>query len=105
MARNSIPDAFCWTCCCPKLGGREAMQALKHDLPTAQIPILVFSSLPQTNEERRRDEGAAGYFDKSRLVEGAAAEEKELIRLIETIVQKSRKSNALQTSFSEPVAD
>ena len=91
VARKSIPDVILLDMLLPKLGGREVMQALKHDLLTAKIPILVFSSLPQTNEQRLRDEGAAGYFEKARLVEGAAGGEKELIELIETTVQRSRK--------------
>lgn len=106
VARNSIPDVILLDMLLPKLGGREVMQALKHDPPTAQIPILVFSSLPQTNEERLRDDGAAGYFEKSRLAEGAAGGEKELIELIENIVRKSRKAGAsgVQTSSSGAVA-
>ena len=101
VARNSIPDVILLDLLLPKLGGREVMQALKHDLPTAQIPILVFSSLPQANEERLRGDGAAGYFEKSRLVEGAAGGEKDLIELIENIVQKSRKA-ALARTQSTP---
>ena len=62
VARNNIPDVILLDMLLPKLGGREVMQTLKRDPPTAQIPILVFSSLPQTNEERLRDDGAAGYF-------------------------------------------
>ena len=51
---------------------------------------MVFSGLPQTNEGRLKNEGAAGYFEKSRLMEEAATGQKELIQLIEDIVQKSR---------------
>lgn len=66
------------------------MQALRGDPSTAQIPVLVFSSLPQANELKLKDEGAAGYFEKSRLAEQVAAGAKELIQLIENIVGKSR---------------
>ena len=100
VARASIPDVILLDMLLPKLGGREVMQALKEDLPTAQIPILVLSSLPQSNEERLRDEGAAGYFEKSRLLEGTVAGEKELIRLIEMIVQRARRSHAATAQTS-----
>ena len=66
------------------------MQGLKHDPPTACIPILVFSGLQQTNEGRLKNERAAGYFEKSRLVEGVAEGPKELIQLIEDIVKSQR---------------
>jgi CheY-like chemotaxis protein len=102
VARNSIPDVILLDMLLPKLGGREVMQALKKDPPTAQIPILVFSSLPQTNEERLREDGAAGYFEKARLVEGAAGGEKELIDLIENIVQKSRKATSARGTNEPP---
>jgi CheY-like chemotaxis protein len=104
VARKNIPDIILLDMLLPKLGGCEVMQALKHDLPTAQVPILVFSSLPQANEERLIGEGA-DYFEKSRLVEHAGGGEKELIRLIEKIVQKSRKTSApAQTSAPGAVA-
>jgi CheY-like chemotaxis protein len=90
VASTSIPDLILLDMLLPKLGGREVMQALKRDPATVKIPILFFSSLSQANEARLKNEGAAGYFEKSRLVEHSAAGEKELIQLIETIVQKSR---------------
>jgi CheY-like chemotaxis protein len=89
LAREAIPDIILLDMLLPKLGGREVMQALRGDPSTAQIPVLVFSSLPQANELKLKDEGAAGYFEKSRLVEQAAGA-KELIQLIENIVGKSR---------------
>jgi CheY-like chemotaxis protein len=100
VARKSIPDIILLDMLLPKLGGREVMQTLKREPTTAQIPILVFSSLPQTNEERLIVEGAAGYFEKSRLQESGAGGQKALIELIEKIVQKSRTSSepAGQTS-------
>ena len=69
-----------------------AVGLLTRFAAAAQIPILVFSSLPQANEERLKDDGAAGYFEKSRLVDGPGGGEKELIELIQNTVQKSRKA-------------
>jgi CheY-like chemotaxis protein len=90
MARETIPDIILLDMMLPKLGGREVMQALRSDPPTARIPILFFSSLSQANELKLTGEGAAGYFSKSRLAEHPAAGEKELIKLIENLVQSSR---------------
>jgi CheY-like chemotaxis protein len=93
LAHEAIPDIILLDIMLPKLGGREVMQALRSDPPTAQIPVLVFSSLPQANEVKLKDEGAAGYFEKSRLVEHSDTGAMELIQLIENIVRKSREQN------------
>jgi CheY-like chemotaxis protein len=93
LAREAIPDIILLDMLLPKLGGREVIQALRRDLPTAQIPVLVFSSLPQANEVKLAHEGAAGYFEKSRLVKDAAKGEGELIQLIENILRTSRAQN------------
>lgn len=93
IARESVPDIILLDMLLPKLGGREVMQALKHDSPTACIPIVIFSGLPQANEGRLKNEGAAGYFEKSRLMEGDTAGQKELIELIEETVRNSRDAN------------
>lgn len=90
LARQTIPDIILLDMLLPKLGGREVLHALRADAPTARVPVLFFSSLSQANEAKLTEEGAAGYFAKSRLAEHPAAGEKELIQLIEKLVQHSR---------------
>ena len=93
LARGTIPDIILLDMLLPKLGGREVMQSLRESTSTAQIPVLVFSSLPQANEGKLKREGAAGYFEKSRLVEQGSGE-RELVELIEELVQESRTRQA-----------
>lgn len=95
LAREAIPDIILLDMLLPKLGGREVIQALRKDPPTAQIPVLVLSSLPQANEVKLTQDGAAGYFSKSRLVADAAKGAGELIQLIENILRKFREQNKL----------
>jgi CheY-like chemotaxis protein len=90
LAREKIPDIVLLDMLLPKLGGREVIRALRNDAPTAHIPVLVFSSLSQANELKLTEEGAAGYFSKSRLAEHPATGEKELIQLMEKLIQASR---------------
>lgn len=90
LAREKIPDIVLLDILLPKLGGREVIRALRNDAPTAHIPVLVFSSLSQANELKLTEEGAAGYFSKSRLAEHPATGEKELIQLMEKLIQASR---------------
>lgn len=90
LARENIPDIVLLDMLLPKLGGREVMRALRADAPTARIPVLIFSSLSQANELKLTEEGAAGYFAKSRLAEHPDAGEKELFQLIENLVSRAR---------------
>jgi hypothetical protein len=66
------------------------MHALRADPPTARIPVLFFSGLSQANELKLMEEGAAGYFAKSRLAEHPASGEQELIQLIDELVRSAR---------------
>ena len=93
-AREAVPDIVLLDMLLPKLGGREVMLALRADPSTARIPVLFLSSLSQANESKLTEEGAAGYFAKSRLAERPAAAEKELIQLIDKLVQSARAASA-----------
>lgn len=67
QACNKLPDVIILDMMLPKLAGPELLQLLKHDARTAHIPVIVLSSLAQKNEKKLKDEGAAAYFEKSKL--------------------------------------
>jgi CheY-like chemotaxis protein len=67
MAIKNVPDVVLLDMLLPKLAGLEVLQELKHNPATANVPIIVLSSLSQKNEERLKSDGAAAYFEKSRL--------------------------------------
>jgi CheY-like chemotaxis protein len=93
LAREKVPDIVLLDMLLPKLGGREVMAALRADAPTARIPVLFFSGLSQANEAKLKEDGAAGYFAKTRLAEHPAAGEKELFALIEKLVKNAQERN------------
>jgi len=101
LAKEKIPDIILLDMLLPKLGGREVMHALRSAAPTAHIPVLIFSSLSQANELKLTDEGAAGYFAKSRLAENPAGAEKELVKLIAGLVQRSRENAAAKSNAAQ----
>ncbi len=68
VAAEKSPDLVLLDMMLPKLGGPEVLQALKSNATTAHIPVIVLSSLPQTNEDRLKHDGAVAYFEKSRLL-------------------------------------
>jgi response regulator RpfG family c-di-GMP phosphodiesterase len=76
----------------PKLSGPEVLQALKKDPATARIPVIVLSSLSQCNEAKLTQEGAASYFEKSRMLDNARGEAAFL-----DMISKVLKSNVVKT--------
>jgi len=67
MAIKNVPDVVLLDMLLPKLAGLEVLQELKHNPATANVPIIVLSSLSQKNEEKLKSDGATAYFEKSRL--------------------------------------
>ncbi len=89
LARTTAPDLVLLDMLLPKLGGPEVLRTLRKDPETSMIPIIVLSSLPQSNEEKLKAEGAAAYLEKSRLDLGNDSE--ALLQVVaETLAQQSR---------------
>ena len=65
LARESVPDLILLDMLLPKLGGPEVLRSLRTTPRTAQVPVVVLSSLPQSNEARLKKDGATAYIDKS----------------------------------------
>jgi CheY-like chemotaxis protein len=66
-ARTLRPDLILLDMLLPKLPGPEVLKALKKDLRTADIPVVVFTGLSQKNAPRLQHDGAFGYLEKSEL--------------------------------------
>lgn len=67
IAHSSIPDLILLDMLLPKLGGQEVLQALRSNLVTASIPVVVLSSLPQKNAAKLMKASTTAYFEKSKL--------------------------------------
>ena len=99
LAQEKIPDIVLLDMLLPKLGGAEVIRALKGNLATAGIPVLVLSSLPQANEQKLKTEGAAGYFEKSRLLAKNGGEA-DFVIMIETLIRESKDEERVKASFA-----
>ncbi|HUK23499.1 MAG TPA: response regulator [Terriglobales bacterium] len=83
VAQSKTPSVIVLDMMLPKISGLQLLQALKQDPRTAGIPVIVMSSLPQSNEAKLKESGAAGYLEKSQLgVEAGAANLLQMIRSI-----------------------
>jgi CheY-like chemotaxis protein len=92
VARESHPDLILVDMLLPSLDGPEVLRALKKDPITAQIPAIVKSSLEQKNETRLKKDGAAVYFEKSKL--GLDTDSQSLIQVvIEALAQRHTSAN------------
>jgi CheY-like chemotaxis protein len=67
IAQAASPDIIPYDMLRPKLSGPEVLPALKINPLTAAIPVIVSSGLSQKNEAKLIKDGAAAYFEKSRL--------------------------------------
>ena len=69
LAEKNVPDLVLLDMLLPKLSGPEVLKALKANELTAQIPVMVLSSLSQKNEEKLMADGAAAFLEKGPLLE------------------------------------
>lgn len=67
LAVEHKPDLIVLDMMLPKMSGPDVLHALRKNDVTAEIPVMVLTSLPQSNEERLIHEGATAYFEKSLL--------------------------------------
>ncbi len=88
LAREQLPSLILLDMMLPKVSGPQLLQALKQDPRTAGIPVIVLSSLPQSNEAKLKSEGAAAYFEKAKL--GIEAGSNGLIRAIQDVLKENK---------------
>lgn len=67
MVKETTFDLIILDLLLPRLGGEHVLRALHEDPATAKIPVIVVSSLPQSNEEKLKQDGAVAYIAKSKL--------------------------------------
>ncbi len=87
LAGHTVPDVIVLDMLLPKVSGEQVLQILKGDPLTADIPVIILSSLSQQNEERLKKAGATAYFEKAKLIDGASSG-----RLHEAITNAVRES-------------
>ena len=67
-AREQKPDLILLDMILPKLSGPEVLRQLKSDPETAEIPVVVLSSLTEKNRQKLLEEGAEDYIEKNTLM-------------------------------------
>ncbi|MGA7753876.1 MAG: response regulator [Candidatus Sulfotelmatobacter sp.] len=67
VARAKRPDVILLDMLLPKMTGLDVLRALKRDIETARIAVVVFTGLSQKNAVRLQQDGAFAYLEKSEL--------------------------------------
>jgi CheY-like chemotaxis protein len=86
LARESAPDLILLDMLLPKVGGPEVLRSLRTTPLTARVPVVVLSSLPQSNEARLKKDGATAYIDKSTLALDQHSE--SLIEIVKRVLHE-----------------
>jgi CheY-like chemotaxis protein len=86
VASAESPDVILLDMLLQKMAGPDVLKALKINPKTATIPVIVLSSLAQRNEAKLKRDGAAGYYEKSRM---RADNGSGLVELIHTLLRES----------------
>lgn len=67
FAHQEKPDLILLDLLLPKMNGPEVLQHLKSDPETAEIPVIILSSLTERNRQKLIEAGAEEYIEKSSL--------------------------------------
>lgn len=67
MAGEQLPDLILLDMLLPKLSGPDVLIALKRDVLTKGIPVVVMTGMSQKNAARLQGDGAFGFLEKSVL--------------------------------------
>jgi CheY-like chemotaxis protein len=95
---ESHPDLILLDMLLPKLGGEHVLQALRQDPATTRIPVIVVSSLPQSNADKLKEAGAMAYIEKSKL--DIIRHGENLVRLVNAALHRAKAEYAV--SFEGP---
>jgi CheY-like chemotaxis protein len=94
LARGNHPDLILLDMMLPKISGPDVLHTLKSDPATADIPIVVLTSLSQMNAEKLRQEGAAAFLEKGQLVE----KPQPLLETIKAVLERHNSAKAGSTT-------
>jgi CheY-like chemotaxis protein len=98
IACEKVPDLIVLDMMLPKMPGQQLLHELKNDPRTSGIPVIVLSSLPKSNADRLKNEGAVAYFEKASL--GIDQGSSKLVEAIGNVLTTNRSAVASAAKFS-----
>jgi CheY-like chemotaxis protein len=98
LARKQLPDLILLDMLLPKVSGPDVLMALKKDTLTNAIPVVVITGMSQKNAARLREDGAAGFLEKSELELDKGSE--KLLAAVREILEKITEAARTATEWS-----
>jgi len=99
LAVESKPDLVLLDMMLPKLSGQEVLQQLCLNPSLTSTPVIVLTSLSESNRQKLLSEGASLYFEKSLV--GVDNGSRLLLDAIENLLARTNKVKAASPT-SEP---
>jgi DNA-binding response OmpR family regulator len=96
LALESKPDLVLLDMMLPKLSGQEVLQRLRLNASSKSIPVIVLTSLSQSNRPKLLSEGASLYFEKSLV--SADNGSRPLLDAIEKLLAGASKAKAASST-------
>jgi CheY-like chemotaxis protein len=69
LASSGSPEVIILDLLLPKMGGPDVLRLLKKEKATAQIPVIILSSLSKQNADKLIKEGAFAFLEKGSMVD------------------------------------
>jgi DNA-binding response OmpR family regulator len=92
LAVESKPDLVVLDMMLPKLSGQEVLQQLRLNPSSTSTPVIVLTSLSESNRQKLLSEGASLYFEKSLV--GVDNGSRLLLDAIEKLLARTNKAKA-----------
>jgi len=96
LAREKLPDLILLDMLLPKMTGLDVLAALKQDIATEWIPVVVLTGMSQKNAAKLQGDGAFAFLEKGALEldKGSTKLLGELQQILEKIRHTAGKSTS-----------
>ena len=91
-ARSQCPDLIILDLMLPKLQGQTVLRELKKSAQTANIPVIIYSGLPESNRSKLMMAGAHSYIEKNKIDSDDFLAAIRRVFVLESMLEKKKRS-------------
>ncbi len=90
-AQSQCPDLIILDLMLPKLQGQTVLRELKKSPQTANIPVIIYSALPESNRPKLMRAGAHAYIEKNKIDSEDFLTAVQRVFILETMAEKKKR--------------